>query len=132
MTSTSCRSTPIVAYHDTAPVGWIAVAPREEFGRLNRSPLLKPVDHAQVWANTCFYIDAAHRRTGIAVRLIAAAVEFAAGHHAEAVEAYPLDIGDTAVDSDVYTGTLGMFTGAGFTEITRRRHRPIVRRRLTR
>jgi hypothetical protein len=34
----------LLAYLDERPVGWCSVAPREELGRLLRSPVLKPVD----------------------------------------------------------------------------------------
>src|SRR5205814_1153575 len=32
----------LLAYVDGRPVGWISVAPREEFGRVERSPVTKP------------------------------------------------------------------------------------------
>lgn len=122
----------LLAYRDQTPVGWIAIAPRAEFGRLNRSPLLGPVDDTPVWSITCLYVDAEHRRAGIAGRLIDAAVGLAAEQRAVAVEAYPVDTGDhgDAADSGIYTGTLDMYAEAGFAVVTRRRHRPIVRRRL--
>src|SRR3989337_32897 len=34
----------ILAYVDDRPVGWCSVAPRSEFGRINRSPVLRAVD----------------------------------------------------------------------------------------
>lgn len=123
----------LLAYRGGVPVGWIAVAPRTEYGRLDRSPLLKPVDDAPVWSITCFYVDRGHRRTGVTGPLIAAAVELAHAHGAVAVEAYPIDttaVGG-AVDADVFTGTGAMFAAAGFVEVARRRRRPIVRRDLS-
>ena len=120
----------LLAYRDRTPVGWVAVGPRQEFARLNRSPLLKPVDDTPVWSITCLYVDAAHRRSGVAGQLIAAAVELAAEHGAAAVEAYPVDVAARVADSQVYTGTAGMFADAGFEEVARRRHRPVVRRKL--
>ena len=38
----------ILAYHEGQPVGWCSVAPREEFPRLERSRILKPVDNQPV------------------------------------------------------------------------------------
>jgi GNAT superfamily N-acetyltransferase len=127
------RSPPagLLAYRDGEPVGWIAVGPRDEFGRLNRSPLLKPVDDAAVWSITCLYVAAAHRRSGVARQLIAAAVEFAAEHGAAALEAYPLDSDGPVPDASAYTGTVDMFTSNGFAEVARRRHRPILRREVS-
>jgi GNAT superfamily N-acetyltransferase len=121
----------LLAYRDGSAVGWVAVAPRGEFGRLNRSPLLKPVDDASVWAITCLYVAAGQRRTGVARRLVEAAVDLAASHGAPAVEAYPIDTEGDATDSAVFTGTMPMFTGTGFSEVARRKHRPILRRHLS-
>lgn len=104
-----------------------------EFGRLNRSPLLKPADAAAVWSITCFYVRPDHRRTGITGRLIDGAIDLAVSHHATALEAYPLDTGSGhTTDRVVYMRTPDMFIGAGFVEITRRRHRPIMRLQLPR
>lgn len=120
----------LLAYRDRVPVGWVAVAPRQEFGRLDRSPLLKAVDDTPVWSITCLYIDARHRRTGVATQLIEAAVRLAAAHDATVVEAYPIDVDGRATDSAIFTGTRAMFTAAGFQEVARRKHRPILRRTL--
>lgn len=119
----------VLAYRDGTPVGWAAVAPRGEFGRLNRSPLLKPVDDRPVWAITCLFVDPEQRRSGLTNALIGGAVDLAAARGATAVEAYPSDLdGRRAADAAIYTGTTSMFTAAGFVEVARRRHRPILRR----
>ena len=120
----------LLAYRGDNAVGWVAVAPRDEFARLSRSPLLKPIDNKSVWAITCLYVAADQRRSGVAQRLIEAAVDFAADRGAPAVEAYPIDTDGDATDTTIYTGTMSMFTAAGFTEVARRKHRPILRRHL--
>ena len=43
------RSPGLVAYRGERPVGWVSLAPREEFARLERSPVMKPVDDKPVW-----------------------------------------------------------------------------------
>ncbi|MGH9185417.1 MAG: GNAT family N-acetyltransferase [Acidimicrobiales bacterium] len=119
----------LLAYVGEQPVGWVAVAPREEYPRLNRSPKLEPVDETPVWAVTCFVIERRHRRQGVAEALLGAAVEYARSHGATAVEGVPIDTaGEKRTSADLYTGTLGMFQQAGFVEIARRGGRPIVRR----
>lgn len=119
----------LVAYLDGEPVGWVAVAPRHEYHRLNRSTKLKPVDDQPVWVVTCFYIDRRYRRRGVAEALLAGAIEHAHAHGAEAVEGIPIDTaGRSHPGASLYTGTLPMFDRAGFVEITRRGGRPIVRR----
>ena len=55
----------ILAYHEGQPVGWCSVAPREEFPRLERSRILKPVDKQPVWSVVCFFVDKLHRHRGV-------------------------------------------------------------------
>jgi GNAT superfamily N-acetyltransferase len=121
----------LLAYHDGKPVGWVAVAPRAEYPRLNRSPKLKPVDDLPVWSVTCFYIDRRYRGTGVAGTLLAAAIEHARAHGATSIEGYPVDPGDGRVsNASAFTGVLDMFRAAGFSEIARRGGRPTLRRRI--
>jgi GNAT superfamily N-acetyltransferase len=127
------REPGLLAYRQGQPVGWVAVAPRDEFGRMQRSPTAKPVDDTPVWAINCFYIDRDHRRTGVARTLLDSAVAFARQRGAVAVEGIPIDTeGGRRQSADVFTGTLAMFHQAGFVEIARRGARPVVRRRLSR
>jgi GNAT superfamily N-acetyltransferase len=121
----------LLAYDDGRVVGWVAVAPRAVYLRLNRSPKLKPVDEAPVWAVTCFSIDRRARGSGVAGTLLAAAAEFARRHEAAELEGYPIDPGDgTVANAAAFTGVLDMFRAVGFDEITRRGGRPILRRAL--
>ena len=121
----------LLAYLDCVPVGWVAVAPRSEYRRLERSTKLYRVDDAPVWAISCFYVHRAHRRRGITEALISGAVDHAASAGAEEVEAYPIDTsGARRASGDLFTGTLATFLAAGFTEVTRRGGRPIVRKKL--
>jgi GNAT superfamily N-acetyltransferase len=121
----------LLAYVDGSPVGWVAVAPRSQYSRLERSTKLYPVDDAPVWAISCFYIHRAHRRQGITEALCAAAVDYAAAQGAEQVEAYPIDTsGGKRASADLFTGKLATFLAAGFTEVARRAGRPIVRKKL--
>jgi GNAT superfamily N-acetyltransferase len=118
---------------DPTPVGWVALAPRSAYPRLNRSRKLGPVDDRPVWSITCFYIHRRHRGSGVATALLAAAVDHARSRGAEIVEAYPIDTAarSSIANADLYTGTLAMFERAGFSEVARRDGRPIVRRVVT-
>jgi GNAT superfamily N-acetyltransferase len=123
------RAPGLLAYRSGSPVGWVALAPRDDYPRLQRSPKLKPVDDTPVWVISCFYIDRNHRGTGVATALLQSATQFARAHGACAVEGFPIDTGaGTRTNADLFTGTLAMFTDAGFDEIARRGGRPIVRR----
>ena len=126
------RPTGLLAYDGDRPVGWCSVAPRADFGRLDRSPKLFPVDDTPVWSIVCFYVARRSRGTGVARALLDAAVGTAAAAGAEVVEAYPVDPGEgRAASAGAYTGVLSMFLAAGFEEVARRGGRPIVRRRTS-
>ena len=121
----------LLAYRDGNPVGWVSIAPRDEFPRLNSSQYLKPIDRKRVWAVVCFYIRRGHRKSGVASALLAAAVESARTRGARIVEGYP--VARTQESGDAWTGVPSMFKKAGFKEVERRHpSRPIVRRTLTR
>jgi GNAT superfamily N-acetyltransferase len=123
------RTPGLLAYRDGEPVGWVSVAPREEFGRLERSPVLKRVDDSPVWSIVCFYVDRRHRGGGVAGALVRGAVEHAARSGAAAVEAYPVDPARRAYASaEAYTGVVPLFEAAGFREVARRGSRPIMRK----
>jgi GNAT superfamily N-acetyltransferase len=123
----------LLAYVDGEAVGWIAVGPRTRYGRLERSPKLKPVDDEPVWIVNCFVVRRDHRRRGLSRQLLDAAVRFAADHGARHVEGVPIDTdASTSVTAaGLYTGSLSTFESAGFVEIARRGGRPIVRRSAT-
>jgi GNAT superfamily N-acetyltransferase len=124
------RRTPgLLAYVDGTPVGWVSVAPREEFARLERSPTLKRVDDQPVWSIVCFYIDRRHRGEGVARALLEAALDRARRGGARLVEGYPVDPGVRDYPAaEAYTGVVTMFRSAGFREVARRGKRPIMRK----
>ncbi|MGA7098146.1 MAG: GNAT family N-acetyltransferase [Acidimicrobiia bacterium] len=117
----------LVGYVDDVPVGWVQVGPQEEFPTILRSRLLHPVDDLAVWSINCFVVRVGHRRSGIGTGLLAASIAWARSEGASVVEAYPVDGARTSA-VDYFTGTLGMFSQHGFTELIRRNDsRPIVR-----
>jgi len=119
----------VLAYHGGEPVGWCAVAPREDYPALGRSRVLAPVDERPVWSISCLFVARAARRSGVSVRLIRAAVEHAAAHGGSVVEAYPVEpYSENMPAAFAWTGTASAFRKAGFTEVLRRsRTRPIMR-----
>jgi GNAT superfamily N-acetyltransferase len=125
------RSPGLVAYRDDVPVGWVSLAPREEFARLQRSPVMKPVDDKPVWSIICFVVPAEHRGRGVARALLQGAIAYAREHGATVVEAYPVDKKDPSKDDAMWFGAKSMYDHAGFREVARRKPtRPVVRLEL--
>jgi len=118
----------VLAYADGEPVGWCAIAPRQQYSGLNRSRILKPVDAQPVWSVTCFFIARGLRRQGLSTKLLRAAVDFARARGAKIIEGYPHDTRKATADVFVYTGLVSAFRKAGFKEVARRsKTRPIMR-----
>jgi GNAT superfamily N-acetyltransferase len=119
----------LLAYVDGRAVGWVSVAPREEFlDHLDRTRVLKPAPGEGVWSVLCFVVSRPARGRGVGHALLAAAVEFAREHGARAVEGHPLDeTRRKLMTMESYPGVTSMFTRAGFTEIERRGARPLHR-----
>ncbi|HLA12482.1 MAG TPA: GNAT family N-acetyltransferase [Pyrinomonadaceae bacterium] len=119
----------ILAYRGKEVIGWCAVAPRTEYGALERSRILKPVDEKPVWSISCLFVKRGYRRQGISAQLLRAAVDFARSHGAKIVEGYPTETGETQVaDPFLWHGISSAFSAAGFTEVARRSPtRPIMR-----
>ena len=119
----------ILAYHEGHPVGWCSVAPREEFPRLERSRILKPVDDEPVWSVVCFFIAKSYRRRGVAGRLLKAALDYVRDCGGRIVEGYPVEPKKSSTpDLFAFHGLASMFRSAGFKEVARRSEtRPIMR-----
>jgi len=118
----------LLAYLDGYPVGWIAVEPRIAYPKLAHSRTLKSVDDQEVWSVTCFFIEKKHRRKGIAVELLKAAIEHVRDRGGKIVEGYPVDSKKEQPAPFVFTGTASAFIKAGFKEAARNSPtRPIFR-----
>lgn len=118
----------LLAYSEGYPIAWVAVEPRSQYPRLAHSRVLAPIDDQEVWSITCLFVDKKHRRKGIAVTLLKAAVDHAQNHGAKIVEGYPIETKGDAPPVFIFTGTTSAFKQAGFVEAARHSPtRPIYR-----
>lgn len=125
------RAPGLIGYRGRIPVGWVSLGPREEFARLRRSPVMKPVDDRPVWSIVCFVVPSEHRGQGVARALLDGAIVFARERGATLLEAYPVDRTGRSADDSMWFGAKSMYDDAGFREVARRKpHRPVVRRKL--
>jgi GNAT superfamily N-acetyltransferase len=67
------------------------------------------------WRITCFFVDKAHRRQGVAAAALSGAVAEIARLGGGTIESYPEDTEGRSVSASfLHNGSLGMFERAGF------------------
>ena len=104
----------LVAYADGRAVGWVSVAPRDDYERLTNSRVRPRIDDVPVWSIVCFVVSRSARGQHLTSRLLDAAMDWARAHGAPALEAYPV-AADGRIPATVgYTGLLSTFEAAGF------------------
>ncbi|WP_369962045.1 N-acetyltransferase family protein [Leifsonia sp. EB34] len=126
----------LIAYDGDQAVGWTRVVPRSTLPGIARNRALARIldDDPAAWWVACFVVRRDHRRAGIGVQLLGAAVEWAGSHGASVLDGHPVDtdrLTGKPSASAVFTGTLRMFERVGFAELGRTfPSRPVMRRRL--
>jgi GNAT superfamily N-acetyltransferase len=99
--------------------GWLGFSRRSDARSLQRSRVL-PAGDPETWSTTwvfmCVTVRAGFRRQGVAQALLDAGVDYAAGHGATALDAFPVEPepGRRVPVSAAFVGTVGMFERAGF------------------
>lgn len=123
----------LVAYLDAEPAGWCAVEPRPAYAgllRVFRVPWegrAEDRSDASIWAVTCLFTRAGHRRRGVSRALARAAVAHARERGARALEGYPITTKDV-IPEELHVGTEGVFADAGLTVVSRPTPRRVVMR----
>jgi GNAT superfamily N-acetyltransferase len=119
----------ILAYVDGRAIGWCSVAPREQYGALERSRVLKRVDDRPVWSIVCLFVAGGHRGRGVAAGLVRAAAKYAASRGAQIVEAYPsVPPGAGMAGISGFMGVPQLYERLGFREVARPSQAKIVMR----
>ena len=121
----------LIGYRDGEPVAWISLGPREDYRKLERSPVMKAVDDKRVWSVICFYTAKHARGEGLSAQMLAGAAAYARAQGATLLEAYPVDKPGRSADDNMWFGAKAMYDRAGYKEIARRKPtRPVVRKAL--
>jgi GNAT superfamily N-acetyltransferase len=119
----------LVGYVDGSPVGWLSLGPREDYLKLRRSPIMKPVDDTEVWSIVCTYVAKSQRGRGIQHLLLAEAIDWARDQGVRMLEAYPVDKPERSHDDFMFFGSRHLYERAGFREVVRRSATRVVMRR---
>jgi len=127
----------LLAYKGDLAVGWIAIAPRSatppwNIGRKS-SAAEKEEDATDpgVWAATCFFVRAGHRKRGMTGELLEAATMWAKKNGARRLEASPMSHEDKRSNVGLCVGPKRVFERQGFaTVLERKAGRPLMRKEL--
>lgn len=119
----------ILALFEGEAIAWCAFAPREDFPKLARSRVHKPIDDQPVWSIPCMFIRKDFRRNGISVELLKGVTGYARKQGIRIVEAYPtIPTQEALPDSFAWIGLYKSFERAGFQIVDRKSvNRPMVR-----
>jgi hypothetical protein len=105
----------LIASMNKEPVGWIALAPREDYMRLGNSRSFKRIDDKPVWSITCLFIKKGFRHMGLSGELIKGAIDLARKKKIRTLEAYPaIPYDKNTPHPFLWVGVLSSFIKNGF------------------
>jgi len=128
----------LVGYRDGRVIGWVSLAPREDYHRLENARVLARVDATPVWSIVCFVVSKKARGQGVAAAMLQGAIAYAREHGATMLEAYPVATTRGRISpANAFHGIQSMYEKAGFNVVATRQwnktspKRPIMRLELT-
>ena len=111
----SSKPTGLIATYENEAIGWMALAPREDYIKIENARSLKRIDDKPVWSITCLFIKKEFRRMGVSQIMIKGAIEYAQKNNIRILEAYPVIPYDEKVPPPfLWVGVLSTFTRNGF------------------
>jgi predicted GNAT family acetyltransferase len=123
------QPTGLLAFDEEMPIAWCAFAPRQDFAKLQKSRVHKPIDNKQVWSVPCTFVAKEYRKQGVSVALLKGLVQYAKEKGIKVVEAYPtVPTQEKLPDAFAWIGLYKSFERAGFEIVDRTsKSRPMVR-----
>ncbi|WP_299532515.1 GNAT family N-acetyltransferase [Ulvibacterium sp.] len=123
------KPTGLLAFFEDIPIAWCALSPREDFVRLSKSRVHRPIDHKKVWSVPCTFVKKEFRKQGVSVALLKGLITYARQEGIETLEAYPtIPTQEKLPDAFAWIGLYKSFERAGFQIVDRTsKHRPMVR-----
>jgi GNAT superfamily N-acetyltransferase len=122
------KPTGVLAFYGDEAIAWAALGPRQDFEKLSRSRIHKPIDTKQVWSIPCTFIHKDYRNKGVSVALLKGVIELARKNKIEILEAYPTIPSGKLPDAFAWIGLYKSFEKAGFEVVDQTsKNRPMVR-----
>lgn len=123
------KPTGMLAFFEGQAIAWCALAPREDFSKLQKSRVHKPIDDQPVWSIPCFFIHKDFRRKRVSSELLKATIKHAGKQKIKILEAYPtIPTQEKLPDAFGWIGMYKAFERTGFTIVDRTsKNRPMVR-----
>jgi len=120
----------VLAYANDEAIGWCAVAPREDYGALQRSRVLRRLDEKPVWSLVCLFVLRRWRGRGIAHALVEAAARHVKARGGKLLEAYPTaPRGRRLPGVSTFMGFPDLFEACGFEVCARPSPARVIMRR---
>lgn len=119
----------LLGFYEDIPIAWCAFAPREDFPKLKRSRVHKPIDNEPVWSVPCTFIAKDFRKLGVSVALLKGLIRYARENKIRIIEAYPtMPTQEKLPDAFAWIGLYKSFERAGFEIVDHTSgYRPMVR-----
>ena len=112
------KPTGLIASVNNEPVGWIAIAPREDYIKIENSRSFKRIDDKPVWSITCFFVKKEFRRQSLSQKLIKGVIDYAIKKKIKTLEAYPtIPYSEKVSPPFLWVGILSAFLKNGFTVV---------------
>jgi len=118
----------IIGFYQDFPIAWCALSPREDFIRLQKSRVHKPIDDKSVWSIPCTFVAKEYRNQGVSAELLKGVVQYAKITGIAILEAYPtIPTQEKLPDGFAWIGLYKSFEKAGFEIVDQTsKNRPMV------